>query len=117
MRFDEKMLRKRMKNIFLGPTVIVVAFNTFAFITYIQKVFKINSVKGLNKKRSKLKQLFGFSLLTINLGITWILFLLYIQKWSPYFSIFSYVFIVLNGSQVSYFLFSSSKLFYSQTFF
>jgi hypothetical protein len=108
MRIDEKMLRKRMKNIFLGPTLIVVAFNMFTLITLIQKIFKINSEKGLNtKKRSKLRQIFGFSLLTINLGITWILFLLYVHKWSPYFSIFSYVFIVFNGSQVRYFLFSS----------
>jgi len=108
MGFDEKMLRKRMKNIFLGPILIVIAFNMLIIITLIIKVIKINAKKGSNVKiRTKLKQIFSFSSLTLNLGITLILFLLYVNKWSPYFSIFSYVFIVLNGSQVRYFLFSS----------
>jgi hypothetical protein len=108
MGFDEKILRKRLKNTFLGPILAVIAFNMFIIITLIKKVIKIYAKKGLNtKKRSKLRQFFFFSLLAINLGITWILFLLYINKWSPYFSIFSYVFIVLNGLQVRYILFSN----------
>jgi hypothetical protein len=77
----------------------------FTITTLLRKVIKINSDKGFSaKKRSKLRQIFGFSSLTINLGITWCLFLLYVHKWSSYFSIFSYVFIVLNGSQVRSFL-------------
>jgi hypothetical protein len=108
-----------MKRYFLGPTLIVIAFNMFIIIILLLKVIKLNPERGVNAKRgSKLKQIFGFSSLTINLGITWILFLLYLHKWSPYFSTFSYAFIALNGSQVSYFLsLNYKKKFFRKIFF
>ncbi len=92
-----------MFNNFLGPTLIVITFNIFVIITLLRKVYVKKGLKV--KKPKKSKKIFSYTSLTINLGITWILFLLYVHKWSPYFSIFSYAFIVFNGLQVSHFLF------------
>lgn len=48
--------------------------------------------------RTGLKRSYSMSLLIINLGITWIMFLLYIGEQTQYFA---YLFIIFNGSQVS----------------
>jgi hypothetical protein len=89
-------------NYFSAPTLIVIAINIFVIISLLRKVYAKKGRK--NKKPTKLRQIFSFTSLTINLGITWILFLLYVHKLSHHFSIFSYAFIILNGLQVSYFL-------------
>jgi hypothetical protein len=65
------------------------------------KVIKSNSKKAKIIKSGLIgKQIFGITSLLFNLGITWALFVLYIQQFGPYFFVFSYIFIVLNGLQV-----------------
>jgi hypothetical protein len=63
--------------------------------------FKISNTKNGNEVEHKgeMKFFINYTIMTINLGITWLLFSLYVNKKSSYFS---YAFIVLNGSQVSY---------------
>ncbi len=64
---------------------------------------RISCFKKKTKNRSgqNIKLIIIFVSLLFLLGITWISFLLYIhQTFSFYFSYFSYVFIVMNGSQV-----------------
>lgn len=86
----------------LVPVIVVIVVNTYVMVILLRKVLKINTQKERTEKfKSKSKLILSFSIISINLGITWFLFVLYIQKWSSYFSYLSYVFIVLNGSQVS----------------
>jgi hypothetical protein len=92
---------------FLGPVLIVIAFNIFVIISLLRKRRQIAKKGHKVEKPAKLRQIFSYTSLTFNLGITWILFFLYVNKLTSNFSIFSYVFIILNGLQVSYFLTSS----------
>ncbi len=71
-------------------------------IILMRKVIKMNVRKEKTAKfKSKSKQILCYTFLSINLDITWFMFIIYVRKWSSYFSYVSYVFIALNGSQVS----------------
>jgi hypothetical protein len=96
----QKFIRKK----FSGPAIAVILFNALTILTLFVKVLKMKNrseIKG--KLKSKLRRIFSFTSLIINLGITWILFSLYTQKWNSYSKYFSFIFIALNGSQVSHF--------------
>jgi hypothetical protein len=56
------------------------------------------SLKTEDKSKAILRQIISFIFLSFLLGITWISFLLYIHQTFDFY--FSYLFIVLNGSQV-----------------
>lgn len=58
---------------------------------------QVSCINILHYLRVALKRSYAITLLIINLGITWIMFLLYVAEHTQYFA---YLFIVFNGSQV-----------------
>ncbi|CAM6032197.1 unnamed protein product, partial [Sphagnum compactum] len=87
---------------FVCPALIVISINMIIMYISLKNAFSVNSNFKSTANKTKRKflgldmRIFSSFLLMILLGITWISFLLYIHR---VFSIFSYIFIILNGSQ------------------
>ncbi|XP_054157506.1 uncharacterized protein LOC128955854 [Oppia nitens] len=88
--------------IFLSPAIIVLVLN-FIFIACL-----IHIVKKVTKSPINKRQLFGFFLLVLNSGITWTLFVGYMNRLTTSPNALSFVFIILNGSHYNNYL--STKL-------
>ena len=81
---------------------MAIVFNIAMMLTLIRQICKSKKTNTIDRTRSGLlfKQMFGMTSLLFNLGITWLSFIFYIKQFGSNFSYFSYVFIILNGSQV-----------------
>lgn len=96
---------KMIDNLISGPALSAILFNALIMFLLFREILGFNQRNERYAKHvSKLKQIFSFTSLTFNLGLTWILFILYIHRFGTFYPYFSYVFIILNGSQVSQYL-------------
>ena len=85
------------------------AINTLiiGYLLYSAIKLKKQGVRSKNPDTNKQKvfrQIFGFLFMSLNLGLTWSLFCLYIHRTSSVPQVFSYLFIVVNASQVRIFI-------------
>ncbi|KAF7491984.1 Latrophilin-like protein LAT-2 [Sarcoptes scabiei] len=99
--------------IVIVPVTLTIMVNIVFFILLLINLIRRSNFLQRNiqfdrhKPSHKCRQILSLGLLAVNLGFTWLLFLMYISEHMHYFS---YLFIVINGSQGLFFLINQIML-------
>lgn len=83
--------------VFVAPVTLFILANGFMLIVIINKLMGKNEGESRSTQMGNRIQTTSLIILFFNFGITWILYIFYINQFLK--PIFTYVFIVVNGSQ------------------